>query len=88
MSCQPRRFSDLRAASTPTIVHDDEDTIDRVLARLASSRDGRLLAAWLKAEVQAPQHIGATDAQLREAEGARRLANRIIEMAEGSATVR
>lgn len=86
MSRQPRKFSDLRGREPAPARDPDEDTIERVIARLACTRDGARLAAWLRDEAQRPQHIGASDAQLREAEGARRLADRILEMA--SATVR
>ena len=86
MSRQPRKFSDLRGRDASPARDPDEDTIERVIARLARTHDGVLLAAWLRDEAQKPLHIGATDAQLREAEGARRLADRILEMA--AATVR
>ncbi|MFC5373975.1 hypothetical protein ACFPIF_15535 [Brevundimonas faecalis] len=77
---KPRKFSDLRGA-VQRPAQEDEDTIDRVIARLARTRDGQLMAAWLISESQTPLHHGASDAQLREAEGARRLADRILEMA-------
>lgn len=82
MSRPPRRFADLRGRD-PAPVQEDDDAIDRVIARLARCRDGQLLVAWLRSEAQSPQHIGASDAQLREAEGARRLANQILEMTQG-----
>ncbi|WP_338575718.1 hypothetical protein V8J38_11170 [Brevundimonas olei] len=81
MSRAPRKFSDLRGRETAPSHDPDEDTIERVIARLARTHDGLLLAAWLRDEAQRPLHVGATDAQLREAEGARRLADRILEMA-------
>jgi|GEM_PF-6915917 len=86
MSRPPRKFADIRGREPAPAREPDEDTIERVIARLARTHDGILLAAWLRDEAQKPQHIGASDAQLREAEGARRLADRILEMA--SATVR
>ncbi len=86
MSRPPRKFADIRGREPAPARDPDEDTIERVIARLARTHDGILLAAWLRDEAQKPQHIGASDAQLREAEGARRLADRILEMA--SATVR
>jgi len=86
MSRPPRRFADIRGREPAQARDPDEDTIERVIARLSRTHDGILLAAWLRDEAQRPLHVGATDAQLREAEGARRLADRILEMA--AATVR
>ena len=76
----PRKWSDIRpqiVVRPPSV----EEPIETVVARLAGQPDGRRLMEWMLEEVLVGSHPNASDAWLREAEGARRLVMRIREMA-------
>lgn len=55
---------------------------------IAITPDGRHLEAWLKYEMRRPTHPAASADQLREAEGARRAYERLLDMMEANSPVR
>jgi len=61
---------------------DAEEPIETVIARLAGTPDGRRLFTFLLEEAVSGNPPNATDAALREAEGARRLVMKLREMAQ------
>lgn len=62
--------------------------IAAAMINIARVPDGKHLAAWLMAEMRRPAHPGASADQLREAEGARRAYERLLDMMEANPTVR
>ena len=82
MTRPPRRFSDLRPAplAAPTTDEPPQRTVQRLFA---TTDDGKRVLAWLIEQTSAPSPHNASDAQLREAEGARRFIARVHDMAAG-----
>lgn len=79
MPREARRFSNLRGGAGEAKVN--PDSIERVIQRLAASRDGELLLAWLREESMRAVPVG-TDEALREANGARVFIARVLGMAQ------
>lgn len=84
---QPRRFEDLRARDG-VIEAVRADGIDAAMQRIGLTDDGRHMIAWLKCEMRRGAVVGASDATLREAEGARRAYERLLDMADANEGVR
>lgn len=82
-----RRFDDLRP-KPPADPAQRPDGIERALQRIMLTEDGRHLEAWLKAEMRKPSHPAATNEILREAEGARRAYEHLLDMGEVNIPVR
>lgn len=64
------------------------DGIEAAMKDIAVTADGRHLEAWLKCQMRRPTHPGASADQLREAEGARRAYERLLDMMEANTPVR
>ena len=79
MPREPRKFSSLRGGAGETKVN--PDSIERVVQRLAGTRDGELLLAWLREESMRAVPV-STDEALREANGARVFIARVLGMAQ------
>lgn len=75
-----RKWSDIRPVIVPK-APSAEEPIETVVQRLAGQPDGRRLLDWMLETVLAGSHPNASDQTLREAEGARRFALQIREMA-------
>lgn len=84
---QPRTFDSLRAREGVVEIA-RPDGIEAAMKDLALTPDGRHLQAWLKYEMRRPTHPGASADQLREAEGARRAYDRLLDMMEANTPVR
>lgn len=80
-----RKFDDLRKRQAEPMQGGGPESFDARMKRLLASPDGQSLCAWLEAQMQEPCHPNASDAALREAEGARRAYQRVLDM---QATVR
>lgn len=87
MTAAPRRFDDLRPKATSSVAP-KPDGIEAALQRLFLTDDGRHLEAWLKAEMRKPSHPAASGETLREAEGARRAYETLLDMGEVNIPVR
>jgi hypothetical protein len=76
----PRRFDRLRASGAqPASIASQEETIESVIRRhMLASVDGQRILAWLQDEVSAATPLGCSEAALRDAEGARRLVQKLI----------
>lgn len=84
---QPRRFDSLRASRTPqpSIASQDEP-IELLVRRLfLTGLDGPRVLAWMQDEAGRPTPLGCSDAVLREAEGARRFVQRLIDIGRSGA---
>lgn len=75
-----RKWSDIRPPVATRKV-EAEEPIETVIARLAGTHDGRRLFEFLMEEALRPCPVGSTDAMAREADGARRLVDRLRDMA-------
>jgi len=75
-----RKWSDLRPPA-PVRKAEVEEPIETVIARLAGTHDGRRLFEFLMEEGLRPTPVGAPDSLVREADGARRLVDRLRDMA-------
>lgn len=75
---EPRKFSDLR----PVVVEKkaDADSIEQVVGRIAGTRDGQLMLAWMRDEAVVLSPL-ATDDALREANGVRVFVKKLRDMA-------
>lgn len=80
-----RKFEDLRARPLTLVQGDGPDSFEARMKRLLASPDGQQLCAWMEQAMRTPQHPNASDAELREAEGARKAYQRVLDM---QATVR
>lgn len=88
MTRRQRRTWDSLRARDGVVETVPPDGIEAALRDLAITPDGRHLEAWLKAEMRKPSHPSASADQLREAEGARRAYERLLDMMEANQTVR
>lgn len=75
---QPRRFDNLRARLAKPIASDKEERIEITARRLFSSPDGQRVLQWFVVGANEVTPLGASDATLREAEGARRFMDRTL----------
>lgn len=75
-----RKWADLRPPA-PVRTVQVEDPIETVVARLAGTHDGRRLFEFLMEESLRPSPVNAPDSLVREADGARRLVDRLRDMA-------
>ena len=77
----PRRFDSLRAATArPASIASQEEPIESVVRRhMLVSADGQRVLAWLVDEVTAATPLGCSEAALRDAEGARRIVQKLID---------
>jgi hypothetical protein len=75
-----RKWSDMRPPA-PVRTVQVEDPIETVIARLSGTHDGRRLFEFLMEEALRPTPVGAPDSLVREADGARRLVDRLRDMA-------
>lgn len=77
----PRRFDSLRASRTPQPnVASQDEPIEAVVRRLfLAGVDGPRVLAWMQDEVSRPTPLGCSEAVLREAEGARRFVQRLVD---------
>lgn len=64
------------------------DGIEAAMRDIAITPDGRHLEAWLKYEMRRPTHPAASADALREAEGARRAYERLLDLMEANTPVR
>lgn len=78
MPREPRKFSNLRGGTGEAKAN--PDAIERVMARLAGTRDGQLMLAWLREESMRAVPV-STDEALREANGARVFIAKVLGMA-------
>lgn len=77
-----RKFDDIRAAA-PARPDTAEEPIERVFRRLKAEPDGARALAWMQARVQRVTPVGASEAMLREAEGARRFVEEVLTLTHG-----
>lgn len=82
-----KTFASLRG-EPPAAPKTPAEGIEAAMRDLAVTPDGRHLEAWLKYEMRRPSHVGATADQLREAEGARRAYERLLDLMEANTPVR
>lgn len=77
----PRRFDALRSSrAKPQSVSSHEESIDLVIRRhLLANNDGLRILDWMLNEVNRPTPLGCAEAVLREAEGARRFVQKLID---------
>jgi len=82
-----RRFDALRGSrARPTSVASQEEPIESVVRRLfLTGSDGPRVLAWMQDEAGKPTPLGCSEAQLRDAEGARRFVQKIIDTGRPSA---
>jgi len=78
MAHQPRRFDNLRARPPKPISAEGVEPIEATARRLFSSPDGQRVLQWLVIGANEVTPLGASDATLREAEGARRFMDRTL----------
>lgn len=78
---QPRRFDSLRAARAPKAqIASQDEPIEAVVRRLLfAGADGPRVLAWMQDEAGKPTPLGCSEAVLREAEGARRFVQKLID---------
>lgn len=79
---QPRRkWADMRGVVEAPAQRLTEEPIEQVMRRLfCATTDGQRVLNWMVETSHAACHPAATDAALREAEGARRFVARVREM--------
>lgn len=87
MTATRRTFASLRARDG-VIEAAAPEGIEAAMKDIAITPDGRHMIAWLQCEMRRPTHQGATADQLREAEGARRAYERLLDMMEANSPVR
>ena len=87
MSRAPRTFESLRA-SGPVVEAPALDGIENALRSIAITPDGQHMVAWVQWEMRRPSHPAASADTLREAEGARRAYERLLDMMEANQPVR
>jgi hypothetical protein len=78
----PRKFTSLRQKSAPARVS-PEEPIEAKIKRALLLGDGPAVLAWLQDEAFALTPAGCSEAMLREAEGARRLVDKLMRVVEG-----
>ena len=76
----PRRFDRLRAANArPASIASQEEPIEALIRRhLLANADGQRILDWLMDEVSDATPLGCSEAALRDAEGARRIVQKLI----------
>lgn len=75
----PRRFDNLRARA-PQTVASQEEPIEAVIRRhLLVNVDGQRIVRWMLDKVQEPTPLNCSEAALRDAEGARRFVNNLLQ---------
>ena len=75
-----RRFDRLRAANArPASIASQEESIESVIRRhMLVSAEGQQILDWLMDEVSDATPLGCSEAALRDAEGARRIVQKLI----------
>ena len=75
-----RRFDRLRAANArPSSIASQEESIESVIRRhMLVSAEGQQILDWLRDEVSDATPRGCSEAALRDAEGARRIVQKLI----------
>lgn len=75
-----RTFASLRGGNTIKPEASTDEPIRRVLKRVFAAGDGRRVRDWMIAATHGPSPHGASDAVLREQEGARRFVAALCEL--------
>lgn len=88
MNQRPSRTFDSLRARDGVVELARPDGIEAAMKGLAITPDGRHFVAWLQAEMRKPSHPAASNEALREAEGARRAYERLLDMMEANPPVR
>jgi hypothetical protein len=82
----PRRFDALRARPAAPVSTGEQEPIESVIRRLfVTSADGHRVLAWMLEETGRTTALNAPEAVLRDAEGARRLVEKIRGIIGGDA---